>query len=416
MNSKLLIIISIIVVFIPSMVSGQWSETQGCVIDINGDCTPNPVTTALPFLSIIPDARGGAMGDAGIATSPDASSIYYNPSKLAFVQKDAELTATYTPWLRNLGLTDVYVAYLSGYKKIDDLQAVGFNIGYFSLGQINFTDINGNGTGTGMPREFSAAVSYARKLSPNFAAGIGGKFFYSNLASGQAVNGQPISAASGFAADISMTYNSNPDLTGPGSNFTGALALSNMGSKISYTNQQIKEFIPTNLGLGFGYKINMDDYNSITFALDFNKLLVPTSIPAVEPFLTNNTGNRTNGTYDSNDNGTADYREGSTFSNILSSFGDAPGGFSEELKEISTSFGIEYWYDNQFAVRAGYFNENRLKGDRQFLTVGIGLKYNVFGFDISYLAPTNTQRNPLDNTLRFSFTFDLGIVGGSGQQ
>lgn len=409
MNLKLLITTAIISLMVPSLVNAQWDADQGCVVDINGDCTPNPVTTALPFLSIIPDARGGAMGDAGIATSPDASSIYYNPSKLAFVEKDAELTATYTPWLRNLGLTDVYVAYLSGYKKIDDLQAVGFNVGYFSLGQINFTDINGNGTGTGMPREFSVGVSYARKLSQNFSAGIGGKFFYSNLASGQSVNGQPISAASGFAADISMTYNSNPEMSGPGTNFSAALALTNLGSKISYTNQQIKEFIPTNLGLGFGYKINMDDYNSITFALDFNKLLVPTPIPAVEPFLSD-------GTYDGDNNGTPDYREGSTFSNIFSSFNDAPGGFSEELKEFSTSFGIEYWYDNQFAVRAGYFNENALKGDRQFITVGVGLKYNVFGFDISYLAPTNTQRNPLDNTLRFSFTFDLGIVGGSGIQ
>lgn len=405
MNIKLLFAISAIILLLPFVAKSQWDESQGCVVDINGQCTPNPVVTALPFLSIIPDARGGAMGDAGLATSPDASSIYYNPSKLAFVQKDAEITATYTPWLRNLGLTDVYVAYLSGYKKIDDLSAFGFNLGYFSLGQISFTDINGNGTGTGMPREFSAGVAYARRLSPNFSTGIGGKFFYSNLASGQSVQGLDITAASGFAADISMTYNSNPDLDGRGSNFSAALAISNLGSKISYTNQQIKEFIPTNLGLGLGYKMNLDDYNSITFALDFKRLLVPTPVPNIEPFTSN-------GEY-------ADYiqrREGSTFSNIFSSFSDAPGGFSEELKEFSTSFGVEYWYDNQFAVRAGYFNENRLKGDRQFITIGLGLKYNVFGFDISYLAPTNIQRNPLDNTLRFSFTFDLGVVGNNSAQ
>ncbi len=408
MNLKLLIVITVVGLIMPSMATAQWSEPDGCVLDINGDCTPNPILTALPFLSIIPDARGGALGDAGIATSADASSIYYNASKLAFAEKDAEMTATYTPWLRNLGLTDVYVAYLSGYKKISDIEAFGFNLGYFSLGQISFTDINGNGTGTGMPREFSVGVAYTRKLSNNFSAGVGGKFFYSNLANGQSINGVAITAASGFAADLSMTYNSNPDLSGAGSNFTAAMAISNLGSKVSYTNQQNKEYIPTNFGLGLGYKINMDEYNSISFVLDFNKLLVPTPIRNIEPFLTNNTGDITQGTYDADDNGIADYREGSAFGNIFSSFSDAPGGFKEEIREISTSFGVEYWYDNQFAVRAGYFNEHALKGDRQFITIGLGLKYNVFGFDISYLAPTNTQRNPLDNTLRFGFTFDFG--------
>ena len=392
---------------LPYISFGQWDPEQRCVVDINGNCTPNPVNTALPFLSIIPDARGGALGDAGIATSPDASSIFYNPSKLAFVENDAEVTATYTPWLQNLGLTDVYVAYISGYKKIDDVSAFGFNFGFFSLGQISFTDINGNGTGTGMPREFTVGVSYGRKLSENFSVGIGGKFFLSNLANGQSVNGLPITSATGFAADISATYNSNPDLGDSyGNNFSAAFAISNLGSRITYTNNPNgeREAIPTNFGVGFGYKINLDEYNSVTFVLDFNKLLVPTPIPNVEPFISD-------GTFDGDGNGVADHREGSTFSNLLSSFTDAPGGFREELREWSTSLGVEYWYDNQFAVRAGYFREHELKGDRNFLTIGVGLKYNVFGFDISYLAPTNIQRGPLDNTLRFSLTFDLGILG-----
>ncbi len=412
MTINKLLLALLFLIILPFIGFGQWDPEQRCVVDINGNCTPNPVNTALPFLSIIPDARGGALGDAGIATSPDASSIYYNASKLAFIEKEAEVTATYTPWLQNLGLTDVYVAYVSGYKRIDELSAFGFNFGFFSLGQINFTDINGNGTGSGMPREFTVGLSYGRKLSENFSVGIGGKFFLSNLANGQSVGGRVISAATGFAADISATYNSNPDLGDSyGNNFTAALALSNLGSRISYTNDPVREAIPTNLGLGLAYKINLDEYNSVTFVADFNKLLVPTPIPNIEPFLTNNTGDLANGTFDSDQNNIPDHREGSTFSNLLSSFGDAPGGFREELREWSTSLGVEYWYDNQFAVRAGYFREHELKGDRNFLTIGVGLKYNVFGFDISYLAPTNIQRGPLDNTLRFSLTFDLGILG-----
>ncbi len=383
---------------------GAWDPDQRCVVDINGNCTPNPVNSSLAFLSIIPDARGGALGDAGLTTSPDASSIYYNASKLAFAEKEAEITATYTPWLQNLGLTDVFVAYVSGYKKIDELSSFGFNFGFFNLGEIDFTDINGNPRGSGRPREFSVGLAYGRKLSENFALGFGGKFFLSNLATGQMIGGTTVSTATGFAADISMTYNSNPDLEDRyGSNFSVALAISNVGSGITYTNALQSEPIPTNLGLGVGYKINLDEYNSVAFMLDLNKLLIPTPIPSIEPFLTDG--------FDNDGNGVADFREGSIFGNIISSFNDAPGGFREELREWSTSLGVEYWYDNQFAVRAGYFREHPLKGDRNFLTIGVGLKYNIYGFDISYLAPTNIQRGPLDNTLRFSFTFDLGVLG-----
>ena len=189
----------------------------------------------------------------------------------------------------------------------------------------------------------------------------------------------------------------------PSAKFSVALAISNVGSGITYTNALQSEPIPTNLGLGVGYKINLDEYNSVAFMLDLNKLLIPTPIPSIEPFLTDG--------FDNDGNGVADFREGSIFGNIISSFNDAPGGFREELREWSTSLGVEYWYDNQFAVRAGYFREHPLKGDRNFLTIGVGLKYNIYGFDISYLAPTNIQRGPLDNTLRFSFTFDLGALG-----
>ena len=369
-----------------------------CVIDPNGDCVPNTLLSAVPFLRITPDAIGGAMGDAGIATAANPYAMHYNPAKLAFANKESELAATYTPWLRNLGLNDVYLAYLGGYKKLDDLQAFGYNLRFFSLGEISFTDASGNPLGTGRPREFELGVGYARKLSENLSAAVGGKFIYSNLASGLQVQGVDIVAANSFAADISFMYNSNPDLgTNPGSSFGVGAAISNLGAKISYTDnaQNRKEVIPTNFGLGTSYKMNIDDFNSITFALDFNKLLVPTPVPQGDP------------NYDRDSDGIPDYRQKGTFEGVFGSFADAPGGFKEELQEVALSFGVEYWYDQQFAVRTGYFYEHQLKGFRQYITVGFGIKYNVFGIDISYLAPTNNQRSPLDNTLRFSFSFDF---------
>lgn len=394
---RLLIFISTVVVINLSKINAQvFSPSAGCVVDPNGQCIPNTLLSAVPFLRINPDAIGGAMGDAGIATAANPYSAHYNASKLAFATKESEISAAYTPWLRNLGLTDVYLAYLGGYKKIDEFQTFGYNLRFFSLGEISFRDNNGNPIGDGRPREFEVGLSYARKLTDNFSAGLGGKFIYSNLASGQQVGGLDITAGTAFAADISVTYNSNPELRGPGSALSIGASISNLGSKISYTASNEREFIPTNLGIGTAYLVNLDDFNSLTFALDFNKLLIPTPIPPDHP------------DYDLNNDGKADYRNKSTFAGVFGSFSDAPGGFSEELKEFATSFGVEYWYDKQFAVRAGYFYEHPLKGDRQYITVGAGLKYNVFGIDISYLAPTNSQRSPLDNTLRFSFTFAFG--------
>ncbi len=372
-----------------------WNISKGCAIDANSECIPNTLLTAVPFLRIVPDAIGGGMGDAGIATDANAYSLHYNASKIAFAESDSEFSVSYVPWLRNLGLNDVYMIYLGGYKKIDDLQSVGFDLRFFSLGEIDFTDVNGGSTGLGRPREMEIGMSYARKLSPNLSASVGGSFIYSNLASGQQVAGIDITAGRAFAADIALTYNSNPDLVGPGVNWVWGLSITNLGSKISYTRSEQREFIPTNLGLGVAMHRNIDEYNTITFAFDINKLMTPTPYPVSHP------------DYDKNGDGIADYRQKSTFAGVFGSFADAPGGISEEFKELSYSIGAEYWYDKQFAVRAGYFYENPLKGDRQYLTVGVGLKYNVFGFDFAYLAPTTAQRNPLDNTLRFSFTWGL---------
>ncbi len=407
---------SISILFALFFIATSQSFAQGydpikrCVVDVNGQCLPNALLTAMPFLRIVPDARGGAMGDSGITSSADPNSLHYNSSKLAFVEKDMSFSATYTPWLRNLGLQDVYLTYLSGYKKVDDLQSLGFGLRFFSLGEINFTDFDGNPSGTGKPREIEFAVSYNRKLSENLSAGLTAKYIYSNLASGQQVSGIPISSANAFAADISFTYVKEGNLTAYGSQWTFGGAISNMGSKVTYTRSEFRDFLPANLGLGAGLLLNLDEYNSISFHLDVNKLLVPS--PISPTILDDNGGPIENPEYDPNGNGEPDYKEKSTFGAIFGSFSDAQGGFSEELREFNMSLGIEYWYSKQFAVRAGYYYEHPQKGDRQFLTVGAGLKYNVFAIDISYLVPTNNRRNPLDNTLRFTLQFDFEALTG----
>jgi hypothetical protein len=365
----------------------------------------------MPFLRIVPDARGGAMGDSGLTSSADPNSLHYNSSKLAFVEKDMSFSATYTPWLRNLGLQDVYLTYLSGYKKVDELQSLGFGLRFFSLGEINFTDFEGNPSGTGKPREIEFAVSYNRKLSENFSAGLTAKYIYSNLASGQQVGGIAISSANAFAADISFTYIKEGNLTTYGSQWTFGGAITNVGSKVTYTRNEFRDFLPANLGLGAGLLLNLDEYNSVSFHLDVNKLLVPS--PQSPSFFDEDGNEIPNPEYDPNGNGEPDYKEQSTFSAMLGSFSDAQGGFSEEMREFNISFGVEYWYSKQFAVRTGYYYEHPIKGDRQFLTVGAGLKYNVFAIDISYLVPTNNRRNPLDNTLRFTLQFDFEALTGN---
>lgn len=383
----------------------QWYDPiKKCVVDPNGECIPNTILSAMPFLRIIPDARGGGMGDAGIAVSPDANAMFYNASNLVYVEQDMALSATYTPWLRELNLNDIYLAYLSGFKKIDDLQTVGLGLKFFNLGEINFTDEMGTPLGTGKPREFEIAASYARKLGPKLSAGLTGKYVHSNLATGEIIGGQEISSANSFAADISLTYRTKMKMADYNGSFAMGLAFSNIGSKVTYTENIVKDFLPANMGLGAALTLDFDDFNTMTFALDINKLLLPSPI---SPSILVDGIPEPNPEFDKDGNGIADYREKSLFSGLFGSFVDAQGGFSEEIKEYTYSFGVEYWYDKQFAVRAGYYYENPEKGDRQYLTVGLGLKYNVFGIDLSYLVPTNNRRNPLDNTLRFSLLFDF---------
>jgi hypothetical protein len=358
---------------------------------ITGERCANAVTSAVPFLRIVPDARGGAMGDVGIATAADPNKMHYNPSALAFAGKKVSVSATYTPWMRALGLQDVYLAYLTGYTKLDEFQTLGFGLRYFSLGDIEFTDENGQSLGQGRPNEFEFAGAYSRKLTEKFSAAVGAKFIYSNLATGQRVEGTEIKPGIAGGADLSVTYKTPIKVTKNESELTIGAAVSNLGSKITYTNSINRDFIPTNLGLGLAWKFNLDEYNSLTITSDFNKLLVPTPRPDI----------------DEDGDGIPDYRQLSPIGGVFRSFNDAPGGFSEELKEITTGVGAEYWYDDQFALRAGYFFEHYSKGNRKYFSVGLGLKYNIFGINFSYLVPTTNQRNPLDNTLRFSLLFDF---------
>lgn len=387
-------------VLIVNDVSGQCIESplgSGMYIALDGGPCANAIPTAVPFLRISPDARTGGLGDAGVAISPDANSMHINSSKLAFVENDFALSATYSPWLRSLGLQDVYLAYLAGFKRIDDLQTLGFSLRYFSLGDIQFTNENGEPIGNGRPREFEVAVGFARKLGENFSVGVNGKFIFSNLAAGQEVGGVEINPGIAGAADLSLYYR----LPLEASELTFGLALSNLGSKISYT-KITNDYLPANFGLGAAWQFNLDDYNKLTLTGEINKLMVPTP---QHDFV------------DEDQNGINDFREQPLFKSVLSSWSDAPGGFSEELQELTYSVGAEYWYDDQFALRAGYFSEHQQKGGRKYLTLGLGLKYNVFGINMSYLisaGQTALNSNPLDKTLRFSLLFDFSALDEQG--
>lgn len=402
----------IVVLFLSLSIAGYgqvFDPAKWCVTDNNGDCISNTILTAVPFLRITPDARSGAMGDAGVALAPTSNALHFNASNLIFSESQSNFSFTYTPWLRNLNLDDIFLLYVSGYYKLDENQAIGGGIRYFSLGDIEFTNAQGGSLGTGRPREAEFTAAYARKLGDKLSASLSGKYIFSNLASGQNVNGVDIISASSFAADFGLNYRTKTKLGGYDAEWSYGLAITNIGSKVSYTRDNIvKDFIPTNLGLGTALKLDFDDYNSLTFALDFNKLMVPTPIAVfrVDPSTGNPVANEN---WDKDKNNIADYREKPLFAGMIGSFSDAQGGIREELREVSVSFGAEYWYDKQFAFRGGYYWEDATKGNRRYFTVGAGIKYNVFGIDLSYLIPTSVIPNPLDNTLRFSLLFDVSV-------
>jgi hypothetical protein len=364
----------------------------------------NTITTAVPFLMISPDARAGGMGDLGVSTSPDASSLHWNPSKLAFAQKKTSFAVSYTPWLKAL-VNDIFLGYLSFYTRMDNNQAVGASLRYFSLGNITFTDQDGNVIRDFKPNEFAFDVAYSRKLSKNLSGGIALRFIHSNLTGGITVQGSDSKAGNTVAADVSAFYNKDIELGSKDAVFTAGINISNIGAKIAYTETGTKNFIPINLRLGPGLRIKLNEFNDLGFHLDINKLLVPTP-PIYGQDPTNNSKDIIIYGQDP---------DVSVAQGIFQSFGDAPDGGGEELKEINYAIGMEYWYDNQFAFRAGYFNENKLKGNRKYFTLGAGLRYNVFGIDLAYLIPTE-QRNPLENTLHFTLSFDFDSFENQNKQ
>jgi len=341
------------------------------------------VTTAVPFLRISPDARAGAMGDAGIAVTPDANGQYWNVAKMPFSEKNYGISATYTPWLKDL-VPDIFLAYLSGYAKFgkDNENAVSASMRYFSLGNVNFTDGIGNPIGTGMPREYAFDFGYSRRLSEFLSAGLSMRYIHSSLASGVANTGtgNDFKPGNTVAADLGVYYAKSYEKDESHINtFSFGAVASNIGGKISY-NSTRKDFIPMNLGVGIAYTSQFDAYNKITFAVDLNKLLVPSL------------------QYSNLDS------EISVVKGIFTSFSTG-----DQLKEITASIGAEYWYQNTIAFRAGYFYEDKTNGDRQYITCGLGVKYNVFQLNASYLVPQGSgiTRNPLSNTLRFSLLFEF---------
>src|SRR4030095_15885211 len=355
----------------------------------------NVVTTAVPFLRISPDARAAGMGDLGLATSPDANASFWNLAKVPYNTNKGGISLSYTPWLKDI-LNDVYLASVAGFYKFTDEQAISGSLRYFSLGNIQFTDNLGNDLNTFRPRELGVDVGYSRKLSEKSGIGVGLKYIYSNLAGNVPATGASYKAANAVAGDIAYYYQGHNDV---GQGWAFGAVLSNLGSKISYTdNADQKDYIPANLGIGTTYTRVFNSANSLTFGVDLNKLLVPTppADPATQQQLT-------------------EYRSKGVMSSWFSSFADAPGGFSEEIKEFQLSIGAEYWYNNQFALRTGYFYEDKTKGNRRYFTMGVGIKYQSFGLDFSYLLPSGSgvDRNPLSNTLRFSLHFNFDGSGAS---
>ncbi len=366
----------------------------------------NTITTAVPFLTISPDSKAGAMGDAGVSSTPDATSLHWNPSKLAFIEDDFGVALSYSPWLRSI-VPDMSLSYLSGFKKINANSALGASLRYFSLGSITFTDDQGSLIRDFKPSEFAFDLSYAIKLSEHISTGVSLRYINSNLTGGSVVQGANTKAGNSVAFDASVYYRSKKfKLGGKNAMITAGANISNVGTKMNYSTSTTPDFIPTMLRIGPGLTLDLDEYNQLTFLLDITKLLVPT--PPVYQLDSNNAP-----IIDAD--GKKVVKEGkdpevTVAQGIFQSFSDAPGGSKEELREFNYSFGAEYLYNKQIAVRAGYFYEHPTKGNRQYISMGAGLKYQVMNIDLSYLIPT-TQNNPLANTLRITLRFTLNKAG-----
>lgn len=359
----------------------------------------NTISTAVPFITIAPDSRGGSMGDMGVASHPDVNSQHWNVAKYPFMEEDGGLSISYTPWLRQI-IPDINLAYLSTYFKPTREQVVSGSLRYFSLGQITFTDMQGTPQGQYTPFEMAVDAGYSRLFTDHFSGGVAFRYIHSNLTSGQEIEGAESRPGIAVGADLGFYYENELRLSGNDAGYAWGINLSNMGTPVSYTADAERMPIPSNMRLGGRFDYGLDDYNAMSFMLEFNKLLVPTR-PVME-----------------GDSVIRGYPEPeSIVLGMIQSFYDAPGisyddgsyssVFREELAEVMVSLGVEYWYRDQFAIRTGYFHETSVKGNRKYLTLGVGLKLNVFSLDFAYLMPTNGQESPLANTLRFTLGFDF---------
>ena len=385
--------------------------SQGSSSILSGqDTSRRPIITAVPFLLISPDSRSAAMGETGVATSPDINSVHWNNAKLSFLEKDYGFSVSYVPWLGNI-VDDMSISYLSGYYKLDNIQSFGLNLKYFDLGEIQLTDNQGLSLGIENPKELSSSITYSRRLTENLGIGSTFRYIWSNL-SGSISGYSDAKSGSSFSVDIGFYYKNDISINGKESIISFGSHISNIGGKITYGSVSNLDFIPVNFRVGSSLKTYFDQYNSLTFALDFNKLLVPS--PPI---------------YETDDQG--DYiidpitnkpkilkgkdPNRSVLSGIFSSFSDAPNGFREELNEITISSGLEYLYKDLLALRAGYFHENNDKGARKFITMGAGIIYNNFSVDFSYIS-TVEQNHPLAETMRFSVAFLFDKIEEDGNE
>lgn len=360
----------------------------------------NPIETGVTSLSIAPDARGASMGDLGVATDPDVNSQFWNPSKYAFAYSQGGVSLSYTPWLRKL-VNDIFLANVSGYWKLgsNDNQAISASLRYFSLGEVTSSDPSNITTQSLNPYEMAVDVGYSRKLSEKYSMGVVFRYIYSDLGFSSSYAGDQTSGASAFAADISGYYTFYPIVGRNECQWSWGWNISNIGTKIDYNNGEDPAFLPTNLRLGTTFMFPLADYHNLAISLDLNKLLVPTR-PRESDYSDDAEGER------QYLEALQEWQDMSPISGIFKSFSDAPGGMKEELREITYSLGAEYSYNQQFFLRAGYYHESQFKGNRQYFGIGAGFSLNVLRLDASYMIAT-AQQSPLDQTLRFSLSFDM---------
>ncbi|TAF87882.1 MAG: hypothetical protein EAZ48_02860 [Flavobacteriia bacterium] len=410
------LVLSICLVFVSQNAFAQPTGGSGVT---DNDLQLNTITTSLPFMGITPDSRAGGMGDAGTALSANSTSVYWNTSLLSFAKQKSEVSLSYTPWLRQL-TNDIHLSYLAGYKQLNKVHSIGGALRYFSLGEITFTDINGDVLRDDKPSEFELVGAYAFKLADRFSIGINGKFAYSNLTGGLTVAGVNTKPGVVGAADLSFSYfNDDAHIGSTDGTYTFGMTINNIGNKVSYSELSRRDFIPMNLKIGNSFLAEFDEYNKVTFSVDLQRLLVPT--PAIYKLI--------DGDYVMLAGMDGDV---GIITSMLQSFYDAPGVLAEdengdyiqntagayeivkgtrlkeELAEINIAAGAEWWYSDVLALRGGVFYENKNKGNRQFLNLGASLKYNMFAIDFSYLASLNGRQSPLANTLRFTLRLNLG--------